>query len=83
MSIIQVELNLMQPQSYKTNPRQICSQNCQIIGTQSKFYQKNPTIYLDALPNNFFSVKLLDSTGEIIQDIGDYILQLHLEKIPD
>ena len=81
MSILQVELNLHQHKNYITNPLQICACNTLVIGTVSARNRDNNSFIIDSIPDNVFSVRLLNADNTVATDQYNYVLQLHFEKI--
>ena len=81
MSIQQIELNLHQHKNYTTNPLLICSRNTLVIGTVSARNRDNNSFIIDSIPDNVFSVRLLNADNTVAIDQYNYVLQLHFEKI--
>ena len=81
MSILQVELNLHQKKNYITNPIHIYANNTLVIGTASVRNRNNNSFIIDSIPDNVFSVRLLNVDNTISTNEYNYILQLHFEKI--
>jgi hypothetical protein len=75
----QVEINLFQNKNYITSSTHTIAKNTLIIG--SILNRKDEEFIIDSIPDNQFSVRIININGNTSTALGDYILQLHLEKI--
>ena len=81
MTIQLLELNLHQHKNFTTNPLLICATNTLVIGTVSAINRDNNSFIIDSIPDNVFSVRLLNADNTVSTTINNYVLQLHFEKI--
>jgi hypothetical protein len=75
----QLELNLFQNKNYITSSTQTIAKQTQIVG--SVLNRKDEEFIIESIPDNQFSVRIININGNTSTTLGDYILQLHFQKI--